>query len=726
MRSWIGTCVAFFGLLWIAVQPALADDFDPHRLLLTWQRDPTSTMTIQWLSQGRLLPTVDEQSDEATPPAVPDVGEVAVDGAADWWDRGLPLPFLADDNHVLPDPARLAAEARLGWNDQGLLVLVRVQNQATSEHEDIDQLWREDSVELFVSDGVGSNHRYQVVIAPGLDPDHDTPRHKFYEKSGGPAANGLTVDYAVRQTDDGYVMEVLLPWSNLEQLDAERDATVAFQLYVNDSDGEATQWVSLYPARDTSQNASAKYDFTLADEAGAAVLARGELVEVDGQLLAHVHGLRSLAGEAVSIRSGERELVSGVFEAHGRTARAELALPVAPEGRRWGRMTAVTGERRLATFQTAFGTGAIPPGPVDVTYWPADDREAQATATTAVAGIEQWPAQFRQRVEITGLEPGTAYRFQAAGHPDDYGFRTMPADLRQPLRIAMGGDTRHTQAWMERTNRIAMRYRPDFIIWGGDLAYANAREDALNLWEEWFDAVGNTLIDDDGYVVPIVVAIGNHEVRNGSYVNHEGFEPTDEWRQRLAPYFYQFFAFPGQPGYGVLDFADYLSVVVLDSRQTNPVAGEQTRWLGEVLADRADVPHVLPIYHVAAHPSHRPYGAVTPRRIREHWVPLFEQHGIRLAFEHDDHTYKRTPPIRDGEPSADGVVYLGDGAWGVGVRDVHDPAETWYLDRAESMRHAIILTLHGTHQHVLVVDENGEILDEYPATGLIRRVDDAE
>ena len=76
------------------------------------------------------------------------------------------------------------------------------------------------------------------------------------------------------------------------------------------------------------------------------------------------------------------------------------------------------------------------------------------------------------------------------------------------------------------------------------------------------------------------------------------------------------------------------------------------------------------------------------------------------------------PPrlVHDEQPHPRGVVYIGDGAWGVGTRPVHDPAETWYLQHAESTGHAIILTLDGTHRHILVVSEDGEVIDEMPRT----------
>jgi hypothetical protein len=108
----------------------------------------------------------------------------------------------------------------------------------------------------------------------------------------------------------------------------------------------------------------------------------------------------------------------------------------------------------------------------------------------------------------------------------------------------------------------------------------------------------------------------------------------------------------------------------------------------------------------------------THSRIREHWVPLFEKYGVKMAFENHDHVYKRTYPIRNNAVSSDGVVYIGDGAWGVGTREVgrDHKGQEWYLKRAVSDRHAVIVTIHGTLQHLLVVNEEGIIIDEYPRT----------
>jgi tight adherence protein B len=112
----------------------------------------------------------------------------------------------------------------------------------------------------------------------------------------------------------------------------------------------------------------------------------------------------------------------------------------------------------------------------------------------------------------------------------------------------------------------------------------------VEFWIEWFDACLNTLIDDDGRVVPLLVAIGNHEVRGfwwwGRDRGRDVDTDSDAFREEIAPYFYNLFPFPGHPGYNVLDFGDYMSLLLLDTDHSGPIEGQQTSWLEEQLAAR--------------------------------------------------------------------------------------------------------------------------------------------
>jgi acid phosphatase type 7 len=320
------------------------------------------------------------------------------------------------------------------------------------------------------------------------------------------------------------------------------------------------------------------------------------------------------------------------------------------------------------------------------------------------------------RVGLGGLAPDSEYRIRFGPGSREFTLRTMPSELSRPVRFAAGGDLRHSQEWMEQMSRVVMRYDPDFILVAGDLAYADGRDDRVYRWHEWFDAYRNALIAEDGRLVPMLLAPGNHEVRGGYWFRDEAYEPTAAHRARIAPYYFSVFAFPGQPGYGVIDVGDYLSVLLLDSDHTGPIEGAQTAWLERTLRARRGRPHLVPTYHVPAYPSVRPFAGEVNERVRDNWVPLFERYGVRTVFEAHDHAYKRTHPIRDGAVADDGIVYIGDGAWGVGVREIgsrrEEGEDAWYMLRGEAVRHAVIVTLEDDEIEIVAVSEAGEVFDQ--------------
>jgi hypothetical protein len=318
------------------------------------------------------------------------------------------------------------------------------------------------------------------------------------------------------------------------------------------------------------------------------------------------------------------------------------------------------------------------------------------------------------RVALENLNPATSYEIKFDEGGTVYFFNTMPASTTNgPVRIAIGGDTMHKKEMLERTNKQVVKYDPHFVVMGGDMAYENGSPDAVQKVYDWLDGCMNTLITEDNRIIPVVVGLGNHEVAGG-YYSPEKFSGNNEDREKYAPYFYSLFAFPGHPGYNVLDFGNYLSLFILDTGHANPMEGKQTGWLAAELQKRGDFLHIIPVYHIPAYPSVRDYNGARSEAVRNLWLPLFEKHNVKVAFENHDHAYKRTFPIMANKVNEEGIVFFGDGAWGVNVREVHDVDETWYLKKAKSQRHFILLTIEGKHQQLTVVSENGEIIDTYP------------
>ena len=334
-------------------------------------------------------------------------------------------------------------------------------------------------------------------------------------------------------------------------------------------------------------------------------------------------------------------------------------------------------------------------------------RAGSTNAWQAVPGQQHpVPGSIRTRhaVELTGLSPRTDYEFCFWPGERAFRFRTLPQDLSQPVRFVNGGDVYHERQWMDTMNELAGKLDPAFVVLGGDLAYTHGgtnKVENMERWEAYFDSWKQKAVTPDGRLVPMVVTIGNHEVTSLLKT-----PPAETFA------YYAFFPFPGPQGYNVLDFGRYLSLFLLDSAHVHPVEGAQRAWLERTLADRQRVTHRIPVYHVPAWPSYRPVDGSVSQKIRDQWCPLFEQHGVKLAFEHHDHAFKRTVPIRGGKPDPTGITYLGDGAWGVKLRNPDPAKPRWYIAKAGMIRHLYLVTLYPKARHVLAINEHGQIFDE--------------
>lgn len=316
---------------------------------------------------------------------------------------------------------------------------------------------------------------------------------------------------------------------------------------------------------------------------------------------------------------------------------------------------------------------------------------------------------FIHRVELTNLKENSIYFFHIGAEGSIYKFRTMPRRLETPIRFVVGGDMYHDSLdFLEKTSQQAAQTNPMFALIGGDIAYGvgkkNTKKEDAHRWLNWFVAWNKNMVTPDGCLIPIIPAIGNHETKGW-------FERTPE----KALFFYTFFPMPGLQGYNVLDFGHYLSILMLDSWHTHPIDGKQKDWISTALKIRQTVPHKFAFYHVPAYPSHGRFDFYVSREIRNHWVPIFEDFGLNAAFEHHCHTYKRSFPIAKNKIDPKGVLYLGDGAWGVAYpRRPKTPTQAWYLAKTASLRHFILVILQPSNQRFYyAIDQDGNLIDEY-------------
>ncbi|MHB1422330.1 MAG: purple acid phosphatase family protein [Gemmataceae bacterium] len=306
------------------------------------------------------------------------------------------------------------------------------------------------------------------------------------------------------------------------------------------------------------------------------------------------------------------------------------------------------------------------------------------------------------RAELTGLSPGADYQFHIGKQSPIYRFRTMPAKANDTIHFISGGDC-GVNAHAIANNVEAARQDPMFVLIGGDLGYDNGTSAAVSL--AFLRNFSRHTIGRDGRLIPLVACIGNHEVQKG----------YNQPRAK-APFFYALFdgLYP-ENGFATLDFGDYLSLVLLDTNHTTPIAGEQADWLEKTLRARKDHPNVFVVNHVPAYPSYR-----NPERFngkagtgadnREHWVPLFEKYRVPVVLEHHDHTFKRTKPLLGGLSHDNGVLYLGDGSWGR-LRSPKAPDKLSYLAASSRDFHISLHRIQGRERFHLALDEHGRIMD---------------
>jgi hypothetical protein len=304
------------------------------------------------------------------------------------------------------------------------------------------------------------------------------------------------------------------------------------------------------------------------------------------------------------------------------------------------------------------------------------------------------------RLHFTNLKADQYYFFNSPVDGKQYSFRTAPKSLEKPIVFAEGGDMGSEEEIMVKLYKMAGSWDPLFAFLGGDLAYANGEE--ISKWVAYLKLWSQHMRGPKGNLIPMLVTIGNHEVR-GAFGN----DP------KQAPFFYSLFG--GQPAKFTngananFDFGEYLRLIALDSGHTKHVP-DQNEWLEHSLKEAAAFKFVFPAYHVPAYPSVRPYNGSSSVEVRENWTPLFDKYKVPIVFEHHDHAYKRTHPLVNEKRVEDGVVYLGDGAWGRPSRSL-DFENRPYLAVAKSTINIIKVTLTKNKALIEAYDENEKIID---------------
>ncbi len=302
---------------------------------------------------------------------------------------------------------------------------------------------------------------------------------------------------------------------------------------------------------------------------------------------------------------------------------------------------------------------------------------------------------FRHSSTITNLRPNTKYYFMVkAGDliSKEYYFITAPSN-NESFKLLFGGDSRSNRLRRKKIHKFVGKLfeaNPSIyaFVHGGDYISQGL---SWKLWKEWLTDWQLTR-SSDNRILPIIPSRGNHE--------------------QFSPLFNDVFASPG--GRGI--FTNFyktkfpnLSIINLNSNIS--YAGPQKKWLASALNESAqDSTFIVANYHRPAWPAvKKPGGAL------KHWVPLFDDYQIDLAFESDGHALKRTVPIYKNKLDYNkGVTYVGEGGMGVKLRFPQRRNE-WYLQSpgyATSKFHIMMLDVSSNEMLLTVNLPSGIIFDQ--------------
>ncbi|NQY12114.1 MAG: T9SS type A sorting domain-containing protein [Flavobacteriales bacterium] len=285
------------------------------------------------------------------------------------------------------------------------------------------------------------------------------------------------------------------------------------------------------------------------------------------------------------------------------------------------------------------------------------------TDSHVVDRIEDSHGMKSRFARLAGLTPNTVYYFVldngAAG--DRYWFKTQP-DSPEAMSIIAGGDTRSNHDVRRNGFDIVRKLSPNLVYFGGD--YTNSADDAS--WKKWLNDWQLTT-REDGKMIPIIGATGNHENRGDIEEIFDGANPDGGNNNE-----YYSLAFGG----------DMWKAYVLNTEITP--GGNQGTWLEEDLIASQDFTYRTAIYHTPMRP-HTKWKSEENTQYNA-WAQYFYDYKVALVVESDAHTGKTTEKIApcSGGPACDedfmidgnGTVYVGEGCWGAPLYKDED-SKSW-------------------------------------------------
>jgi len=346
--------------------------------------------------------------------------------------------------------------------------------------------------------------------------------------------------------------------------------------------------------------------------------------------------------------------------------------------------------------------------------------------------VEQRGRRSVHSILLSGLAPETVYYYEI--HYDDKAqynatYKTLPAyGSHSPVSIVIGGDVGSSDIGAGVTKSLEKTGVPGALIIGGDAAY----DDALQAcWYSWdlFLAGFEEFNTNVNRTIPLILTVGNHDIGWNALANVK-IDPEE------PPLYYVFFPQHLRVNADGVEVNEVPPVeerktsffqLIGNTMQLNLDSGyvetyqNQAEWMNKTLPTYEKYAKFAN-YHVPMYPACRQL-ADFPEEYRkiaqDNFVPIFENFGFKAIFENHVHLFKKTFPLKNNQVNhTHGIVYYGDGNWGVTpnvcletTKDLNN--DTKILEVANPTRHVWILNLTADNFYIYPVNSSGQQF--YPA-----------
>ncbi|MDI6820519.1 MAG: metallophosphoesterase [Candidatus Hodarchaeaceae archaeon] len=246
------------------------------------------------------------------------------------------------------------------------------------------------------------------------------------------------------------------------------------------------------------------------------------------------------------------------------------------------------------------------------------------------------------------------------------------------------------------------RYNPSFVLFPGDLV--EIWDDQWE-WDNWFAAVSMYWVSEDGLTIPIIPAMGNHDVKSSG-----DYDPMKD-----APSYYGRFNLPGNEQWYALSWGPDLRIIVLDSEVMGGAAWrKQLDWLEGELSASKDYLWKIAILH---------RGMVSSTGLDQRMINdlafLFDKYHVDLVMMGHRHIYERSYPLNWTKSSEEpmkspeeGTIYIVGGAWGGGLSSPGRPK--WFSAFGPASKYSFVLidVFENGTLYLRAIDVENNIFDE--------------